>query len=263
MKALIISDDQNFIDTIDSYLQSKDFNTIIYRWLLKAMDNIEEIRPELVIVSSQEYPRHWKTLAQFAKSGIGASDTKVVLYQQDKMNEEDGKKARELGVSGIFYSYDEEGLFDLSKILLSEDLIKETADESSEDDVITVDSILSESFDDEPTETAAETTDEPEITAEPEEAPSEEIEPFVLPEDAALIFTNPVTKTIVTGKITAYENKQCTLKVDNPSLVENLTSDDLITEITIQMDKCVSDYQGFLISNDENLVLAVESTDEE
>jgi len=239
MKALIISDDNNVINTTDSFLQSKNFDTIIYRWLLKAMDNIEEIRPELVVVSSQEYPRHWKTLAQFAKSGIGASDTKVVLYQIEKMNEEDAKKAEELGVSGIFYSLDDEGLGNLARILEKERLIK--AGETLEEDVITVDSILSDSYAEEP---AAET-------------------PFVLPEDASLIFTNPVSGCIVTCKITAYENKQCTLVADNPSLVKNLTSDNLITEITIQMDKTVSDYQGFLVSNDEALVLAVENINEE
>lgn len=265
MKALIISDDQNIIDSVNSYFNSKNFDTIIYRWLLKAMDNIEEISPELVFVSSQEYPRHWKTLAQFVKSGIGASDTKIILYQNEKMNEEDEKKAQELGISGIINSVDEYGLKSLTLLLEKEKLIHpEISDTSTEsEEMITVESLLNEKFDDNEPSSNDSYVEQSESKIE-EPMKEETIDaPFVLPEDASLIFTNPVTKTIVTCKIKAYKNKKCTLTVDNPSLVENLTPDNLITEMTVLMDKSVKDYQGFMISNDDNLVLEMESTDEE
>ena len=75
MKAIIISDDSKTIEVLDKVLVEHNFDTIIYRWLLKALDNIEEIRPDLVIVSVSEYPRHWKTLTQFVASGIGGERT--------------------------------------------------------------------------------------------------------------------------------------------------------------------------------------------
>ena len=43
MKTLIICDDESVISKIDTFLQKNGIDTIIYRWLLKALDNLEEI----------------------------------------------------------------------------------------------------------------------------------------------------------------------------------------------------------------------------
>ena len=81
MKILIISDDSAFINTIDSYFQKRGHSSIIYKWLIKAMDNLEEIKPEVIIVSADEYPRHWKSLVQFMDSGIAGNKFKIFLYK--------------------------------------------------------------------------------------------------------------------------------------------------------------------------------------
>ena len=65
MKTLIISDDAQFTKTIDSFFTRRGHSTIIYKWLIKAMDNLEEIKPDIIIISADEYPRHWKSLVQF------------------------------------------------------------------------------------------------------------------------------------------------------------------------------------------------------
>ena len=43
MKALVISDDSNIINACDDFFNGKGFDTIIYRWLLKALDNISSL----------------------------------------------------------------------------------------------------------------------------------------------------------------------------------------------------------------------------
>ena len=107
MKALIISEDENVYSTLDNILKKASYDTIIYKWLLKALDNIEEIRPDLIVVSSSEYPRHWKTLVQFVKSGIGGDNVQIYLYEPTPVSKEDEEKARILGVSGCFSKFDE------------------------------------------------------------------------------------------------------------------------------------------------------------
>ena len=107
MKALIISDDTSTICRLDDFLTKQGFGTIIYRWLLKALDNIEEIRPDCVIVSSSEYPRHWKTLVQFVKSGIGGDNVDIYLYEPTPVSQEDEEKAKILGVTGCFSQFSE------------------------------------------------------------------------------------------------------------------------------------------------------------
>lgn len=101
MKALVISDKQEIVDTLQNYLKENNFDIIIYRWLLKALDNIEEIHPDIIFVSASEYPRHWKTLASFVKSGIGGNNIKLFLYDPVPLSEEEVKKAHELGVQAL------------------------------------------------------------------------------------------------------------------------------------------------------------------
>jgi hypothetical protein len=114
MKALIISEDENVYSVLNSVLQKAGYDTIIYKWLLKALDNIEEIRPDCIVVSSSEYPRHWKTLVQFVKSGIGGDEVQVYLYEPNPMSSEDEEKARVLGITDYFTSLEPgvlEGIF--------------------------------------------------------------------------------------------------------------------------------------------------------
>ncbi|MBO4533391.1 MAG: hypothetical protein J5726_06810 [Treponema sp.] len=114
MKALIISEDENVYSVLNSVLQKAGYDTIIYKWLLKALDNIEEIRPDCIVVSSSEYPRHWKTLVQFVKSGIGGDEVDVYLYEPNPLSSEDEEKARILGITDYFTSLEPsvlEGIF--------------------------------------------------------------------------------------------------------------------------------------------------------
>ena len=107
MKALIISEDEKVFTSLNETLTKAGYDTIIYKWLLKALDNIEEIRPDCIVVSSSEYPRHWKTLVQFVKSGIGGEDVKIYLYEPNPISQEDQEKAKILGITGYFDKLEE------------------------------------------------------------------------------------------------------------------------------------------------------------
>ena len=98
MKALVISDRPEITDFVSPLLKEKGFDLIHYRWIIKALDNIEEIQPDVIVLSALEYPRHWKTLAGFVQSGIGGNDVKVYLYDTTPLSSEDSEKACDLGV---------------------------------------------------------------------------------------------------------------------------------------------------------------------
>ena len=70
MKALVISEDKELVKFYTDIFNENKIDVINYNWLLKAMDNVEEIKPDFIVVSSVEYPRHWKTLVQYVKSEI-------------------------------------------------------------------------------------------------------------------------------------------------------------------------------------------------
>ncbi len=117
MKALLVADDEKAITNISEVLKTAGYDVIVYKWLLKAMDNIEEIAPHLIVISTKDYPRHWKTLAQYSSTLAADYTPEIILYAEEPLPEEEEKKAEALHVRGIFDSCEVEGLDKLRKIL--------------------------------------------------------------------------------------------------------------------------------------------------
>ncbi len=117
MKTLVISNDDKVIDFFSTKLSARGYDVIVYRWLMKAMDNLEEIKPEIVIVNSDEYPRHWKTLASFLQSGLGGADVSLYLYSPSALDKDDSEKCKLLGVKKVFINLDENELYSEFKSL--------------------------------------------------------------------------------------------------------------------------------------------------
>ena len=204
MKALIISEDESVYSTLDNILKKASYDTIIYKWLLKALDNIEEIRPDLIVVSSSEYPRHWKTLVQFVKSGIGGDNVDIYLYEPTPVSSEDEEKAKILGVTGCFNKFEEfEGL-----VAPEEEEPKDVLRQAQEPQVV------------------QEQTAVPEIV----EGPAEE--DTSIPNTGHFMFTHPKTKKFISGKFFDYNGKtlSCTFynekdldSIDNEMKVETFS----------------------------------------
>ena len=193
MKALIISEDENVYSVLNSVLQKAGYDTIIYKWLLKALDNIEEIRPDCIVVSSSEYPRHWKTLVQFVKSGIGGDEVEVYLYEPNPMSSEDEEKARILGITDYFTSLEPsvlEGIFASVKTEapVVEAVVEAVAEQPVEEkeEIPTVENIIA---------------DEPEKEEEKNEG--------------HYMFTHPYSGKYVTGKFFEYNGTTLSCVINN------------------------------------------------
>ena len=114
MKALIVLDDKEKLASLSSKLTNAGFDTICYQWLMKALDNLEEISPHLVLISAEDYPRHWKVFVQHIK--LHNDETKVFLLTSS-LTEEEQKKVEILGIEDIIYNIDSE----LQKVFLAFD----------------------------------------------------------------------------------------------------------------------------------------------
>lgn len=207
MKAIIICDDEELIGKVDAALASLSYDTIIYRWLLKALDNIEEIRPDIVVVSAFDYPRHWKTLTQFIKSGIAEKIPDVILYAPKSFSETEKMKAQKLGIKGIFDSCDEDGMSFFRSIInsptgaLSPD--PEKADKVRDAEAASISETLStEGFSDSKIGTA--------------------------------VFTHPKTGAFVTGTIRTLSDGSAEFTADIPSLAAEIASGDKIEELSMR-----------------------------
>ena len=81
MKALLISESDEILNSYAAFFKETGYDTVCYRWLLKAMDNLEEIEPLVVFIDGFGYPRHWKTLAQYIKTSF--KNAPLVLLAAD------------------------------------------------------------------------------------------------------------------------------------------------------------------------------------
>ena len=280
MKALIVADDAVAIERFSAVLKSAGYDVIVYRWLIKALDNIEEISPHLILVSAIEYPRHWKALASYSQSGICEVAPQIVLFVDENFSEEEVKKAANLGVRGIFSSYNVDGLDKLRKILTRQDDIYEgnlnqdclnsektldsplPAQQSSlmktceKENVLTVDSILSqnqgydESQADENLMNFAESCE-----IDSKDADSAEYSENC--SDISIMFTNPVTGRIMSGKVVCYSEKSLEFK---PDFCENLpVKGSEIKDAVLKVGNNIFCIEAVVDDNSNNLILGIVS----
>ena len=128
MKAVIIAESESIIEEFSQYYKENGYDIIVYRWLMKAMDNIEEIDPDLIFINAEEYPRHWKVLCQYV-AGLN-KNPKIVLYSSSVLNDEDKNKAKILNIDSVINSSE-----DLQEICTLEELCPTTTESEQEIDV--------------------------------------------------------------------------------------------------------------------------------
>jgi len=101
MKALLIADTDISVKTLTDMIEPYGFDIIRYRSAIKALDNIEEISPDAVLISTKDFPRHWKTIVQFIRSDTKKDETVIILLINERFSPEDADKAVHIGVQAI------------------------------------------------------------------------------------------------------------------------------------------------------------------
>jgi len=101
MKLLLVLGDDDTHNLILHYVKPLGFELIRYTQVLKAMDNIDEIDPNAIIISARDFPRHWKTMVQFVRNERAKDICPIIVLKGEKFPVEEASKASFLGVSGI------------------------------------------------------------------------------------------------------------------------------------------------------------------
>lgn len=101
MKALLIADSDEPGRKIAEYIGPYGFDIIQYRSALKAIDNLEEIGPDAVFMSAGDFPRHWKTIAQYIRADTAKDRTVIVLLVNERFTADDADKAVHIGVQAM------------------------------------------------------------------------------------------------------------------------------------------------------------------
>ena len=115
MKSLLVIENPETTDRIVRHLRPLGFDFIHYTNPVKALDNIEEISPDLVIFNAEDFPRHWKPYIRLLREVRGKEESVFILLRGESFPSEEGAKATALGVNGIVRSTLEEDE-DISKL---------------------------------------------------------------------------------------------------------------------------------------------------
>ena len=238
MKALIISDANDIINEFTEYYKSQNYDIIVYRWLMKALDNIEEIDPDLIFINATEYPRHWKTLCQYVK-GIN-KNPKIVLFTSLPLSNEDREKAECLQIDSIVNSSE-----DLEEVCTLTDICQDSEDNPEANENIVIVPIEKEQ---------SET-----VEIQEEEKIEETIEQPTLPETKTetkvckFLFSNPENFVLITGKVESFENSNLIFLPDNPEDTANIAVDTIIKKCTLKVDNQINTVDVKVLKNDTEI----------
>jgi hypothetical protein len=101
MKLLLVLGSDETYNNIVFSIKPLGFEFIRYRYVLKAMDNIDEADPAGIIISAKDFPRHWKTLVQFVRSERPKYICPIIILKGPNFSMEDTSQALYLGVNGV------------------------------------------------------------------------------------------------------------------------------------------------------------------
>lgn len=101
MKVLLIAERDELYDTINGFFRSNGAEVLRYWSPLKAMDNLDEMSPNVVVFSAEDFPRHWKIFLSFMRYFFTKEEIPFILLKSDNFDYDEAGKATELSVNGI------------------------------------------------------------------------------------------------------------------------------------------------------------------
>ena len=240
MKALVISEDKELVKFYTDIFKENKIDVINYNWLLKAMDNVEEIKPDFIVVNSVEYPRHWKTLVQYVNSEIFIGPTFFILQVNNNFTDDERRKAECLGINSIVSSYSD--YFKKKLISQTKDFIEAlpyapcpqtredlpVEDKINESQTIENESPVNEVEINE-SETEENTSDDQLFSVDMivNKAKKKAAEC-----PGSYLLTNPITGKVIYGKYLEYDGRKITCKIDKPEDFSGIECKTFIKYIT-------------------------------
>lgn len=104
MKVLLVSDRNEQKQALQKHFATRGTEIIHYVHPIKAMDNLDEIDPDVVLFSAADFPRHWKPFLVFLRDLRGRDSAVFVLLKEGDFPVEEASKAEHLEVNAILGS---------------------------------------------------------------------------------------------------------------------------------------------------------------
>lgn len=103
MKILLVSEREELKSYIRKNFMPRGAEIVHYFNPIKAMDNLDEVDPDVVLFSALDFPRHWKPFLIFLRDSKAREQCVFVLLTGDQFDHEEADKAQALQVNGIVH----------------------------------------------------------------------------------------------------------------------------------------------------------------
>lgn len=101
MIMVLVSESQDKSKTLMKFFKEQSIDIIHYTSPMKALDNLEEIRPDAIVIDAIDFPRHWKVITQYVRYSNSKNDVVVILIVNALFSAFEVDKAISIGVQGI------------------------------------------------------------------------------------------------------------------------------------------------------------------
>ncbi|OJF77759.1 MAG: hypothetical protein BKP49_01935 [Treponema sp. CETP13] len=132
MKALIVSEKNTLVTQYHDVFKENGYEIITYNWVLKALDNLEEIDPDIILINISDYPRQWKVLVQYIHTVFGDKSPTVFIASDQTISEKIKKEADVLGCKefskkeiNVQSTIQDDNNVETSKLILNTDIIEQ------------------------------------------------------------------------------------------------------------------------------------------
>ncbi len=101
MKIMLVSESARLRPLLEKLFLIQNADVIHYENPIKAMDNLEEIDPEIVIFAAMDFPRHWKPFVIYLRNTYSRREAVFILLTSESFPEDESNKADYLEVNAV------------------------------------------------------------------------------------------------------------------------------------------------------------------
>lgn len=121
MKLVLISTQKNFKEDLQKNFSRRGYSLIHYTNPMKAMDNYNEIDPDIILFSVSDFPRHWKIALKMIRETKNKEEAPFILLTSKDFDHEEAAKGLFLGANALLSvneRLDNENCDRLNKLIL-------------------------------------------------------------------------------------------------------------------------------------------------
>lgn len=98
---MLVSETQDKSKDLIKFFKEESINMVHYNSPMKALDNLQEIMPDMLVMDAIDFPRHWKIMSQYLRYDKSKNDVVILLIVNDLFSAVEVDKAVKVGVQGV------------------------------------------------------------------------------------------------------------------------------------------------------------------